>query len=50
MALLRLNRLDEALDAFDKSLSIQPDYAEALSKRGEALQALGRQSEAVASI
>ena len=49
LALLRLNRFDEALDTFDRALAIKPDYAEALTRRGDALLGLGRQADALAS-
>jgi tetratricopeptide (TPR) repeat protein len=31
-----LERLDDALDSYDRALAIRPDYAEALDNRGRA--------------
>ena len=44
-----LKRPEEALASYDKALAIRPDYAEALSNRGNALQDLKRPEEALAS-
>jgi predicted TPR repeat methyltransferase len=49
LALLKLNRFEEALEAFDRALAIKADYAEALTRRGDALLGLGRQADALAS-
>ena len=45
--LVELNRLDEALAAYDRALAIDPDYTFALVNRGSALRYLGRTDEAL---
>ncbi|MCL4791753.1 MAG: tetratricopeptide repeat protein [Gammaproteobacteria bacterium] len=49
LALLRLNRYEEALASLDQALAIKPDFADALTRRGDALLGLGRQGDALAS-
>ncbi len=44
-----IRRLYEALASYDKALAIRPDYAEALTSRGNALVELRRLDDAVAS-
>jgi tetratricopeptide (TPR) repeat protein len=46
---MELERFDEALANYDKALAIKPDYASALSNRGNALMALKRLDEALAN-
>jgi tetratricopeptide (TPR) repeat protein len=48
-ALQVLGRLTESVSAFDKAISLQPDFAEAHSNRGNALKDLGDIDEAIAS-
>jgi tetratricopeptide (TPR) repeat protein len=48
-ALRRVEQPEEALDSFDKALTIEPHFAEAHINRGIALKDLGRFDEAVAS-
>jgi predicted O-linked N-acetylglucosamine transferase (SPINDLY family) len=48
-ALRALKRYDEALTAYQRVLSLQPDHAEALNGRGIVLQALGQPEQALAS-
>jgi tetratricopeptide (TPR) repeat protein len=48
-ALQAQGKLDEALESFDRAISLEPDYAEAFSARGTILFALGRADEALAS-
>jgi tetratricopeptide (TPR) repeat protein len=45
----KLGKNNAALDNYDRLLAIRPDYPEALSNRGNALQALGRFDEALDS-
>ena len=40
-------RLDDALEAYNKVLSINPDYAEAYNNLGNAFQAQGRLDDAL---
>jgi tetratricopeptide (TPR) repeat protein len=47
--LLALKRYEEALASCDRALAIQPDFAQALSNRGNALLALNRHEEGLAS-
>ena len=49
VAQLRLMRFDQAAENFGRALTIKPDYADAHSNLGNALQALGRSDEAVAA-
>jgi tetratricopeptide (TPR) repeat protein len=44
-----LGKKETALANFDRALRLQPDYAEALSNRGNTLHELGRYDEALAS-
>ena len=46
-ALEALKRLDEALAAYDKTLSLKPDYAEAHNNRGNVLKDMQRYEEAL---
>ena len=39
----------DALDDYDKALALGPDYAEAHHNRGNALESLGRDDEAIES-
>jgi protein O-GlcNAc transferase len=48
-ALSTLDRLGEALAAYDRALRLKPDYAEALNSRGGILHRLGRFADAAAS-
>ncbi|NOR51647.1 MAG: tetratricopeptide repeat protein, partial [Gammaproteobacteria bacterium] len=48
-ALRRQGKLQEAVKAFDRSIQLKPDYAEAYSNRGVALKKLGQLEEAVKS-
>jgi tetratricopeptide (TPR) repeat protein len=41
-----LDRHDEAIEAYDKALEIDPDYATAWHNKGTALKALGKNHEA----
>ncbi len=45
---LEANAPTQALECFDKILSAQPEHAEALAQRAEALEKLGREDEALA--
>ncbi len=47
--LYRLDRLPEALSAFDKAIQIQPDFHQAWYARGVLLSAMKRYEEAIAS-
>ena len=38
VALQDLGKLDEAIEAYNKALSIKPDYAEAYNNMGNALK------------
>ncbi|MCG2583999.1 tetratricopeptide repeat protein [Massilia sp. TS11] len=49
MSLLRLQDPAAALASLDRALDLRPDAADALRARGNALRALGRREEAVAS-
>jgi tetratricopeptide (TPR) repeat protein len=49
LSLQALNRLEEALENYDRALILHPEYAEALFNRGVALQKLQRLEEAVKS-
>ena len=42
-----LGKLDEAVEAFNKAVSIKPDFAEACYNMGNALQDLGKLDEAI---
>jgi tetratricopeptide (TPR) repeat protein len=44
--LWRLERYDEALEALDRAIQLDPDLADAWYNRGEALKAQGRDEEA----
>ncbi len=46
-ALVRLGRLDEAIEHYDKALTIRPDYAEAHANLGLTLLRRGRNGEAI---
>ncbi|MEL0488897.1 tetratricopeptide repeat protein, partial [Neisseria gonorrhoeae] len=48
-ALRALNRHAEALDSYDRALSIRPAFAQALNNRGTAMQDLNRHAEALES-
>ena len=43
----QIGMLDEAIDAYKKSISLKPDYAEAYSNMGVALQDQGKLDEAI---
>jgi tetratricopeptide (TPR) repeat protein len=45
-----LRRYDAALESYDRALVLRPDFAEALSNRGAALQKLERFEEGLASV
>ena len=45
-----LDKNEEALEALDKALAIQPDYAPALMYKGEALRGLNRNEEALQAL
>ena len=47
--LKELGRLEEAVQAYDKTIQLKPDYAVAYSNRGVALQELGELKQAVES-
>ena len=49
IALVQLNRLEEALVSYERAIKIKPDFADAYLNRGNALQDLNRFEEAVAS-
>ncbi len=49
LALHELQRFEEALASYDRALTVQPDYAEALQNRGNTLHELKRFEEALAS-
>ena len=40
------NKLEEAIEAYNKALSIKPDYAEAYNNMGNALKDQGKLEEA----
>ena len=48
-ALIQQGKQDEAIDAYNKALSIKPDYAEAFNNMGIALKEQGKLEEAIAS-
>ncbi len=45
----RKNDLQEAIDCFQRALALRPDYADAANNLGNALQAMGRTDEAIAT-
>ncbi len=45
LALSNLGRHDEALEAFDEAIRIDPDYADARQNRNKTLRALGRDED-----
>ena len=47
-SLLDAQQPDKALECFDVALGLEPDHAEALVKKGGALEKLGRMDEAIA--
>ena len=47
IALHNQGRLDDAIDAYKKSISLKPDYAETYSNMGNVLLAQGRLDEAI---
>jgi predicted O-linked N-acetylglucosamine transferase (SPINDLY family) len=49
IALQAQGKLDEAITAYNKALSLKPDYAEAYNNMGLALQAQGKLDEAIAA-
>jgi predicted O-linked N-acetylglucosamine transferase (SPINDLY family) len=49
LALLALQRPDEALASFDRALALQPAFVEAIANRGNALVRLLRHDEAIAA-
>jgi tetratricopeptide (TPR) repeat protein len=46
-ALKEQGKLDEAIEAYNKALSIKPDYAEAYNNMGNALKEQGKLEEAI---
>ena len=48
-ALKDQGKLDEAIAAYNKALSIKPDYADAYNNMGNALQDQGKLDEAIAA-
>jgi tetratricopeptide (TPR) repeat protein len=44
-----LERLEEALDSYDRALAVRPGFVEALQNRANVLKELGRLEEAIAS-
>ena len=46
-ALKGQNKLEEAIEAYNKGLSIKPDYADAYNNMGNALQEQGKLEEAI---
>jgi tetratricopeptide (TPR) repeat protein len=48
LALVAIDRHDEAVASFDRALAIRPDFAEVLCSRGVALGKLGRYEQALA--
>jgi predicted TPR repeat methyltransferase len=49
LALRSCGRLDEALTAYERSLQLNPGFAEAHNNRGNALKIMGRSDEALAA-
>ena len=49
ITLHELKRFEEALASYDRALTVRPDFAEALSNRGNTLHELKRFEEALAS-
>ena len=49
LSLQALDRLEEALESYDRALAVRPQYAEALFNRGVTLQKLRRPDDAVES-
>lgn len=47
-SLTELHRLDEALEAYDQAIKLQPDYAWAWARKGRTLRLLGRFDAALA--
>ena len=47
IALQEQGKLEEAIEAYNKALSIKPDYAEAYYNMGIALQDQGKLEEAI---
>jgi tetratricopeptide (TPR) repeat protein len=47
-SLTELGRLDEALEAYDRAIQLQPDYAWAWARKGRTLRLLNRYTEAIA--
>ena len=47
VALKEQGKLDEAIEAYNKALSIKPDYAEAHNNMGVALKEQGKLDEAI---
>ena len=47
LALQEQGKLDEAIEAYNKALSLKPDYAEAYNNMGNALQEQGKLDEAI---
>ena len=43
-------KLDEAIEAYNKALSLKPDYAEAYNNMGNALKDQGKLEEAIAGL
>ncbi len=46
-SLTELGRLDEALQAYDRAIQLQPDYAWAWARKGRTLRLLSRYTEAI---
>ena len=46
-ALKDQGKLDEAIEAYNKALSLKPDYAEAYNNMGNALKEQGKLEEAI---
>jgi len=46
---MKLDRMEEALDAYARAAAVRPDYAAALCGQGVALHNLGRFAEAMAA-
>merc|ERR1719281_1438413 len=45
----KLNRFEEALQSYDRTIEIQPDHAQAFNNRGRVLEELNRFEEALQS-